>query len=229
MHNYLAEKLIRSIAPSSRPLIRTMAMAAAISFLLSGCFGGQPGRAMQQYALEYTPDVSQGFSMFPETITVGRFSSAQLYGTTAMIYQEEPFQRDQYSYHRWRVIPADMVTDCLLQDLRSSGMFRAVFNHKNSEPSRYLLTGYIEDFREYDDNDGRWAIVSINVTLLDTSRQELPDSLLFQKNYRFAEPIDEKVPAGMAKGMSQAMAKLSGQLMGDIFKAVQASLEKKGK
>jgi cholesterol transport system auxiliary component len=212
-----------------RPGIRTLVMAAATAFLLSGCFGGQAGRTMQQYALEYTPEVPQGVAMLPETLTVDKFTAAQLYSTTAMVYQEEPYQRNQYSYHRWRVNPADLVADSLLRDLRNAGMFRGVFQHRSSEPSRYLLTGDVEEFREYDDQEGRWALVSLNVTLLDTSRQALPDRLLFQKNYRIVEPIDEKIPAGLAKGMSQAVAKVSGLLMDDIFRIVRETRNKGGK
>src|SRR6266568_4731734 len=108
---------------SCRSGVRSLAMAAAAVFLLSGCFGGQAGRSMEQYVLEYTPAVPQGFSMLPETITVDRFTTAQLYGTTAMIYQDEPFQSNQYFYHRWRANPADLVPDCLLRDLRHAGIF----------------------------------------------------------------------------------------------------------
>jgi len=218
------EKRIRSIAPICRPAIINLVLAATLLLLLSGCFGGgQPGRAMEQYALEYQTDVPQGLSMLPETITVERFTSAQEYSTTAMVYQEGPYQRNQYLYHRWRVNPADMVTDCLLRDLRSAGVFRGVFNHRSSEPGRYLLAGDVEEFREYDDKEGRWAEVALNATLLDTARQEMPDRLIFQKRYRFVEPIAGKDQAGVAQGMSRAMAKVSGLLMADIFRIVRAA------
>lgn len=209
--------------------VSTLAVSAVMGLLLSGCFGGgQPGRLTEQYALEYTPCVTEGVVMLPETITVERFSAAQQYNSTAMVYQEQPYQRNQYLYHRWRVNPADLVSDYLLRDLRGAGMFRGVFNHRSSEPSRYLLAGDIVEFREYED-DCRRAVVSLNVTLLDTARSALPDRILFQKNYRIAEPIDEKSPTGLARGMSQAVAKVSGLLLGDIFKVVRAASENEGK
>jgi len=229
MNTHPAETKLHIVAPLCRPLIRTMAMAAAIAFLLSGCFGGgQPGRAPEQYVLEYTPTVPQEHYMLPEAITVDKFTTAQQYNTTAMVFQEEPYQRNQYFNHRWRVNPADLVSDCLLRDLRSAGIFRAVFNRRSSETSRYQLEGDVEEFREYDDKEGRWAIVSLNATLLDTSRQELPDRLLFQKNYRFVAPIEGKTPAGLAKGMSQAVAKISGLLLDDISRVARAQAARKG-
>ena len=229
MKTHSSEKRVCIVAPFNRQSIRALAMAAAIAFLLSGCFGGgQPGRVTEQYAFDYTPAEQQGFAMLPETITVERFSAAQLYNSTAMVYQEKPSQRDQYLYHRWRVNPADLVSDYLLRDLRSANLFKGVFNYRSNESSRYLLAGDVEEFQEYIGKEDRQAIVSLNATLLDTTRTGLPDRILFQKNYRIAEPIDEKGPAGVAKGMSRAVAKVSRLLLSDIFNVVQAAREKKG-
>ena len=224
MKTHACEKSVHAVAPFNRQSIRTLAMAATMVFLLSGCFGsGQAGRVTEQYAFDYTPPEQQGFAMLPETITVERFSAAQLYNSTAMVYQEKPSQRDQYLYNRWRVNPADLVSDYLLRDLRRANMFQGVFNNRSNESSRYLLTGDVEEFQEYIDKEDRQAIVSLNVTLLDTTRSGLPDRILFQKNYRIAEPIDEKNPAGVAKGMNRAVAKVSGLLLSDIFNAAQAA------
>lgn len=224
-----SENRVHSVAPFNRQWIRTLAMAAAIAFLLSGCFGGgQPGRLTEQYAFDYAPAVQQGFTMLPETITVERFGAAQLYNSTAMVYQEGPNQRDQYLYHRWRVNPADLVSDYLLRDLRSANLFQGVFHYRSNGSSRYLLAGDVEEFLEYIDKEDHRAIVSLNVNLLDTARPGLPDRILFQKNYRIAEPIDEKSPAGLAKGMSRAVAKVSRLLLSDIFNVVQAAREKAG-
>ena len=227
MKTHSSEKRVRIIFPFNRQSIRTMAIAAVLAFLLSGCFGGgQAGRMTEQYAFDYTPAEQQGFTMLPETITVERFSAAQLYNSTAMVYQEKPGQRDQYLYHRWRVNPADLVSDYLLRDLRSANMFQGVFNNRSNESSRYLLTGDVEEFQEYIGKEDRQAIVSLNVTLLDTARTGLPDRILFQKNYRIAEQIDEKGPAGLAKGMSLAVAEVSRLLLSDISNVVQAAHKK---
>jgi ABC-type uncharacterized transport system auxiliary subunit len=206
---------------------KTAIAAAALALLLYGCSGG--GQAVRQYALDYAPAAQQAIVTLPDSIAVAPFTSAQLYRGTAMIYQEEQFRRDQYLYNRWRVNPADMVTDCLTRDLRSAGLFRGVFNYRNAESCRYLLAGSIEEFEELTGKHGRQAVLSLNITLLDTSRQEFTDRLLFQKNYRVAEPIDGDAPVGLAKGMSQALEKVSVLLQSDIYQAVQASREQHGK
>jgi ABC-type uncharacterized transport system auxiliary subunit len=224
MNKRSGEKSVSTVTLFNCHWIRTPVMAAAIMFLLSGCFGGgQPGRMTEQYAFDYAPAEQQGVVMIPETITVERFSAAQLYNSTAMVYQEKPGQRNQYLYHRWRANPADLLSDYLLRDLRSANLFQGVFNHRSNESGRYLLEGDVEEFLEYIGKEDHKAIVSLNVTLLDTARPELPDRILFQKNYRIAEPIDEKSPAGVAKGMGRAVAMVSKLLLGDISNVVQAA------
>ncbi len=213
----------------NRRRIITMTMAVVGMLLFSGCFGGEPGRVTEQYAFDYSPPDQQGFTTLPETITVERFSAAQMYNSTAMVYQESPGQRDQYVYHRWRVNPADLVSDYLLRDLRGANMFHGVFNYRNNETSRYLLAGDVEEFQEVLRKDAHDAILSLNVTLLDTARTGLPDRIMFQKNYRIAEPIKEETPAGMAKGMGRAMAEVSKLLLSDIYNTVRTAREKAGK
>lgn len=111
--------------------------------------------------------------------------------------------------------------DYLLRDLRSANLFQGVFPYRNNESSRYLLAGDVEEFQEYIDKENHQAFFSLTITLLDTARPRLPDRILFQKNYRIAQPIDEKSPAGLAKGMNRAMAQVSSLLLSDIINVVQ--------
>jgi ABC-type uncharacterized transport system auxiliary subunit len=223
MNSHKSVKSPPIIALPRLPGLRTLAMIA-LAVLLAGCFGGgQPGRMADQYVLDYAPVAPQETAMLPESITVEHFSAAQLYSGTAMVYQEEPYKSNQFLFHHWRVNPADLVTDCLLRDLRSAAMFRGVFSYRSAEVSRYRLAGAVEEFRESGGKEERQAVLSLNITLFDTARQELPDQLMFQKNYRIVEPLEGETPADLAKGMSRAVAKASELLLTDIYKAVRAA------
>ena len=46
-------------------------------------------------------------------------------------------------------------------------------------------------------------------------------AIIFQKNYRYEEPIPEETVQGFAQGMSRAVEKLSGQVMADVYEAVK--------
>jgi hypothetical protein len=49
----------------------------------------------------------------------------------------------------------------------------------------------------------------------------VPERVLFQKRYRFLEPLEEKTPRGLAKGLSQAARRFSEALIRDVHDAVR--------
>ena len=192
----------------------------------TGCLNLQkPARYVEQYTLEYlSPEIS-GLSAIGTSFKVERFTEAPAYNTSAMIYRPEPFKLDAYQYHRWRVHPADLVTGYLLRDLRKSALFKAVFSHLDPQEGRFVLEGGVEEFLEVDEKNQRQAVLVLNVTLLDSSFKDLPRRILFQKRYRFQEPIAENTPRGLAKGMSQAMRKFSEESIRDVYSSVRERMQ----
>jgi ABC-type uncharacterized transport system auxiliary subunit len=185
--------------------------------LLAGC--GKPPNLVQKYILEYpSPLVARG-PQLAEVIKVNLFSVAQVYNSPAMIYQPGPYKSDAYAYHRWRVNPGNMVTDYLLRDLRNSGLFKAVLSYGSPGKGRFLLEGGVEKFQETDEPQGWQAALGLNITLLDLNRVELPERVVFQKNYRTAEMLTQKTPQGLAQAMSRAMERLSGEIIADVYRA----------
>jgi ABC-type uncharacterized transport system auxiliary subunit len=195
-------------------------------FTPTGCLNLQePARYVEQYTLEYpSPEVS-GLSSIETSLKVERFTEAPAYNTSAMIYRPEPFKLDAYQYHRWRVHPADLVTDYLLRDFRKSGLFKAIFSHLDQQGGRFILEGGVEEFLETDAGNNRQALLTLNVTLLDSSFKDIPRRILFQKRYRFQEPIAENTPRGLAKGMSQAMRRFSEELIQDVYSAARGRVQ----
>jgi ABC-type uncharacterized transport system auxiliary subunit len=189
--------------------------------LLAGCLDLQrPARYVEQYTLEYSPSEISGLAFIEASLTVDRFQEARALNTSAMIYRPEPFKLDAYQYHRWRVHPADLVGDYLLRDLRKSALFKAVFSYLDPEEGRFILEGGVEEFFEIEEESQRQAVLALSVTLLDSSAKNLPDRVLFQKRYRFQEPLEEKTPRGLAKGLSRAMRKCSEALIRDVHEAI---------
>ena len=146
---------------------------------------------------------------------------AQAFNSNAMVYQPQPFKSETYNYSRWRVNPGYLVTDYLLRDLRDSRLFKAVFGPDSSGKYRFRLEGGVEEFQELDEPGGWKASLGLTVTLLDTSQEELPQRVVFQKNYRVLEPMPEKTPEGLARAMSRAMEQASAQIMTDIYEAAR--------
>ena len=56
---------------------------------------------------------------------------------------------------------------------------------------------------------------------MDRTQKELGKQIIYQRNYRYEEPITEQTVQGFARGMSRAVEKLSGQVIADIYEAVK--------
>lgn len=193
----------------------------ACSVVLTGCFGRtKPPYAVDQYTLDYTsPKAPQREGPVNELLTVERFSIAPHFNSTSMIIRTGQYRFDTYDYSRWYVNPADMVTGFVLRDITRSGMFTGTYSYYDTELSRYILEGYIEEFGET--TDGK-ALASIRFTLVDTSQQSPVGQIVFQKQYVQLSPIGDRSANGLAAALSAATQELSARLIADIGIAVRA-------
>ncbi len=206
------------MAASSSRAIYAVVLCACL-FLPVGCFpGSAPSRMVQFYTLDYAPPVAAPKPL-DQAIRVDRFSAAQDYNSAAMVYRPGAYRLAVYQYHRWRTEPGEMVTDYLVRDFRSSGLFRAVFSYRQPEEARFEVEGAVEEFLESREGDGRKAVLALVVTLLDKSKPEAFSKVVFQKRYRAVGPMSDHSPGGFARGMSAAMARLSAEIMSDIVSA----------
>jgi cholesterol transport system auxiliary component len=203
--------------------IRLWAVPLLCASFLSGCLpGSKPPYAIQLYTLDYASPEPAG-TRLDQLIRIDRFSVAQSYNSAAMVYRPETHRVAVYNYHKWRTNPGDMATDYLLRDFRKSGLFRAVFSYRQSEATRFVVDGAIEEFVESRGPDGWQVILGLQVTLLDLSQAEITRKVVFQKRYRTEQPIGRESPEAFAAGMSAAMAWVSTEIISDVYAAAEVA------
>jgi len=191
--------------------------------LITSCsLGARPSYKVNHYTLEYPSPFLRGLSSINELVKVEQFSVAQTFNTSAMVYKEGPNLRNVDPYSRWRTKPGEMAAEYLARDLRNCGLFRAVISRDDSTETRYLLEGQVDEFLEADEEDGRKAVLGLNVTLLDLTKRNTAEKVIFQRDYKVVEPYVEKTPAALAQGMSRAMEKVSKQIILDLQDAVKS-------
>jgi ABC-type uncharacterized transport system auxiliary subunit len=194
-------------------------LAGLPALFLSGC--GKPPMLVNQYILDYPAPVPAGRSRLPQALKVELFAVAQAFNTNAMVYQPQPYKSQVYNYSRWRVNPGNLVTDYLLRDFRDATLFKAVFGPDSGSKHRFRLEGGVVEFQEVNE-PGSWkAALALTVTLLDTDKEEVPQRVVFQKNYRVQEPMPEKTPQGLAQAMSRAMEEVSARIIQDTYEAAR--------
>jgi cholesterol transport system auxiliary component len=217
------EKMMsHSLRTKDNRLWPNLALAILLWVLITSCsLGAKPSYIVNQYTLEYPSPILKEVTSINELAKVERFSVAQTYDTSAMIYKEGPNLRNVDPYNRWRTKPGEMATEYLIRDVRNSGLFRAVISYDDSKETRYLLEGQVDEFLEVSEKDGRRAVLSLNITFLDFNKRDSAEKVIFQRDYKMVEPYTEKTPAGFAQGMSRAMEKISRQIILDLQNAVK--------
>jgi ABC-type uncharacterized transport system auxiliary subunit len=202
-------------------LMKSLFMVGIALTLIACSFGGKPSVMVEHYALEYPPPAMQNLSPIDRVIGIDRFSVSQIFNNVKMIYRQKPTLYNDYAYHRWRANPGDMVGDSLLRDLRAAGVFKSVFSLREMENTPFILKGGVGEFYESEEADGRKAILSVHITLMDTTQKELTKQIIFQKNYRYEEPLTEQTVQGSAQAMSRAVERVSGQVIADVYEAIK--------
>ncbi len=192
--------------------------------LLAGCFGKtKPPYTMEQFTLDYASPKAGDRAPIDELLTVERFAIAPQFNSPSMMIRTGQYKFETYDYSRWFVNPADMLTGFVLRDITRSGLFKGTYSQYDTELSRYLLEGYIEDFGETADGQAR---VSIRMTLIDTSRQNPVEQIIFQRQYAQSAPLADHSANGLAAALSSAMQELSARLITDIDAVLRAKTGK---
>lgn len=194
----------------------------ALILFMAGCMGGQPPVRTQYYMMDYNPPGIKETVRLDESIKVERFSVAQFYNSNSMMFRTGSIGLDKFPYDRWGTNPGYMVADYLVRDLRQTDLFRGIFSYQDTDVVRFLLEGSISEFLAVEQKDGRKAMLTIYVTLLDMNQTDSAKQVVFQKSYSHAAPCKENSAGGLAIGLSESMERLSGQIISDVYQAVKS-------
>jgi ABC-type uncharacterized transport system auxiliary subunit len=197
--------------------IRKWSMLLFLLFM-SSCGGmKQPSLKIDHYTLEYASPRPGDLPQLPVILKVVRFRVAPLYDTRQIVYRDKSYKREAYTYHRWRAHPADLVTDYLTRDMRQSGLFEAVVQAGSKLSPTHMLEGSLEEFFEWNAAEGWKAVLTVSATLVKAGETDASGGILFQRTFHAIQPYQEKTPEGLAKAMSEAMSRVSEELMRTVY------------
>ena len=197
-----------------------------LSFIITGCAGsGKPQDEVENYLLSYSAPSWDKFDKLNISIKFNRFSVAAAYNSYNMIFRNNSYSFDYFNYSRWAVNPADMIADSLVRDMRSSGLFSAVFSRYETENSQFIISGSIDEFYLREDRSNKTALISIIISLQDARERETGKRMMFQKKYVREEPLQESSPRGYCQAASEAMRVISEQITKDIYTDIKATVQ----
>ena len=196
-------------------------------FPFSACLNfKQQNPEVEYYTLEYDSPAPSGREKLPYIIKVETFKVSPVYDTTSIIYRENAFKRESYTYHKWSVNPANIVTYLVGRDLKSSGLFKGVVipGERNREVSFYL-GGIVDEFYELDDNREWSGVLSLSITLTTEGKVKKTGMDIFQKTYSVTEKCEKKNPASLAEALSRAMEKVSRETGEDLYSYIKKGMK----
>jgi ABC-type uncharacterized transport system auxiliary subunit len=192
------------------------------ALVLAAC--GKPPALINRYVLEYPPPEVGRLTPIDASLKVELFAVDETINRPDRVYKENPYKTGVYQYNRWRTDPGYLVTDYLTRDFRDSRLFKGVFAYDRSGPARFHLEGGVVEFQE-NDMPGPWqAALTLNITLVDSDKENVAEKVIFQRTYRAQETMSARTPQGLAEAMSAAMEKVSKQIMADVYRAVKQRL-----
>ena len=181
----------------------------------------QPVNKIEYYTLEYPPPQMETLSPLPHVIRMDRFTAAPPYNTTQIIYRDRSFKRNAYVYYRWHTHPGAIVTTLLNRDIKNSGLFKAVLDPESRFSSPYTIEGTVDEFFEWDTQNAWKAILTVSIILTEKNKNDINNRILFQKTYRKAEICQQKKPKAVAEAMSQALSKISEEMIKDVYDSLK--------
>lgn len=181
----------------------------------------QPVKKIEYYTLEYPPPQMESLNPLPYVIRMNRFTVAPPYNTSQIIYRDRSFKRNAYVYYRWQTNPGATVTTLLLRDIKNSGLFKAVLDPSSRFSSSYMIEGTVDEFFEWDTQNAWKAILTVSIILTGKNKNDIKNTILFQKTYRKAEICRQKKPKAVAEAMSLALSKISEEMIMDVYDSLK--------
>ena len=177
----------------------------------------QPVNKIEYYTLEYPSPQIKTLHPLPYVIRMDRFTVAPPYNTSQIIYRDQSFKRNAYVNYRWQTNPGATVTTLLKRDIKNSGLFKAVLNPGSRFSSQYMIEGTVDEFFEWDTKNAWKAILTVSIILTEKNKNDIKNRILYQKTYRKAEICQQKQPKAVAEAMSQALSKISEEMIIDVY------------
>jgi ABC-type uncharacterized transport system auxiliary subunit len=208
--------------------MRNQKLILAISLMmlfasLSGCAG------KIRYPSYYVLNVPTPFSANDRSkpilgsVAVRQFSAPGFLRNGPIAYRQSPEQLDFYNYHRWAVDPRRAVTDAVLRQIQSQGIFQSVDQFDGRGNPEFLMTGTLDHLEEVDQGTNVSIEVGLSARLINLRTGEV----IWQDTSSTTARLDHHSVPAVVTEMSRDVGNVVERLvssMQDRVAAASASL-----
>src|SRR5262249_29813003 len=171
------------------------------------------------YVLDIPAPEPQKRDPAPYMVTITPFRAPDQLEQDHIVYRPSPVEIDFYNYHRWAQRPASVLTQALVERLRSQSLFASVFPFDGRTKADYMIRPRLERLDEVD-SPGNVSVrveMSVDVVDLKTSRSVWSGSA--SHHGRVEQGEVKAVVAEMSLGVEDCLAQITAGLQ-DFAKAL---------
>jgi ABC-type uncharacterized transport system auxiliary subunit len=203
-------------APNFQPQLAFCLWLFSFCLLLSSC-GGVP--ETYYYTLAFAPDsqkLNDGHAPLPFALGVQKFEAEVIYDDDRIIYRDSPYEIKYYFYRRWVAPPRQLVTEKVVSYLSDSGLFERVTAYPAPANVKYVLSGRLLAFEEWDEQNNWYGKVVFSVSLHEPATQRV----VWKSKFEHLQPVTKKIPAAFVEALSLSMKKC----LDDLAKSIASEL-----
>lgn len=203
--------------------LKALLVSGLMALSMTGCAGRV--RYPNYYVLNPSAPQPRAAHSTPlaGSVAVREFTAPGYLGQGPIVYREPGNQIGFYEYKRWAVDPRRAVTDAIIRDMQSRGIFQSVGAYDGRSTSDRLLSGEILHLEEVDDGTG----VSIEITLSARLTDVHDGNLLWQDTASQTAKLDERSISGLVSEMSRDLESTIQSLVSSMEKKIEGRLQAK--
>ena len=165
------------------------------------------------YLIESAP-VTKTAQSTPRDISlaIDRVTAEMPYSDDRLIYRDSVYEIKFYHYHRWVKPPEMMVTDKIVEQLKTSHICKNVFKSPSPFPPDFILKGQIIALEEWDEGQQWFGRVRLSFSLMNVNSREV----VWQQEFFHQTPIAEKKPVAVVQALSTSIDKCLADLVSSL-------------
>ena len=143
------------------------------------------------------------------SVTVRPFGAMEAYSQPEIAYRSDPYRLHYDHYRKWAASPGTLADFEFAQYLSQSQLFDTVVHSSFPARTQYQIFGRVVDFYELNKDDEKFAVLTLEITLTDSSEEPV---------FSLITGATVKAPAtddlsGLARAMSLAMQEVFSDVL----------------
>ncbi|MBI4963870.1 MAG: membrane integrity-associated transporter subunit PqiC [Desulfomonile tiedjei] len=202
-----------------------VAMIFGLVVLAGGC-SLKSREAIIYHAFEYPPPSKESGVTIPETLMVYRFLLDPAVDIYSLVLANSKGAEESMSLHRWKDNPADMITELVLRDIESSGLFEKVVDQTSNARYRYALEGTVRRLQGAARDGKVFATLEAEATLTDFDPPRAGQKALMTQSYKMETTSGDATAGAVVRALNLAVQEFSSRLRADIKTAMEMEAPK---